>query len=706
MHPFHGFLPYFQTLGPLGYLIIFIVTFLESLVFTGMFVPGTVLVIIAGGLAAHGQYSFFLLCLVSTVASVLGDGISYECGRRGQVHLERRSFLKKHITRAQPFFHKHKGKSLILGRFIGFTRPVIPFLAGVAGMNRRSYYPVSVLSGFLWSLLYAGLGYVFGAAWRVALYWSSRFLIFLFVIAVCVVVFLWMWRWMIEQGRPYFVLVGKLLWKPIASFLSRKSVVLWRKRHARSIAFILRRFALKGFTGLPLTGLVISCLFCTLMFIVITQDYLVGDPITRLDARLENLLFVFRSDVLLDCFRAIALLGDWSIVGIAAVLLSIFYLFQNRKILLMTLWINLLTSGLIISVAKFFFHRPRPSGLLPALIEQSSAFPSDHAAAVAALYGFLAYLWLRHSASWKRNVSTVFVVFFAMFLVCFSQLYLGVEYLSDVIAGIFVGFAALFFAVCVCEWRIWKQRREQCFPKNPWTSLLTVIAGEVVAVAVVLVVSPAEWDIATPLHVVTPVKSDAVMSLFDTGRLPRYTETLFGRSQEPVSFIIIGSKQCMLNAFTKAQWSESDAISYDASLKVVQAALLHENFPSAPITPYFYNSSPHDFGFEKDTPKIAIRSKHHARVWQTNFDTPDGAVFVATASFDTHRRWSIANFIAPDIDNERRLLLNDLRYAGVIQSIKSHGFVQSTINTKTSNQTYFTDGKVELVTLKHCSVTQ
>ena len=147
---------------------------------------------------------------------------------------------------------------------------------------------------------------------------------------------------MIEQGRPYFVLVGKLLWKPIASFLSRKSVVLWRKRHARSIAFILRRFALKGFTGLPLTGLVISCLFCTLMFIVITQDYLVGDPITRLDARLENLLFVFRSDVLLDCFRAIALLGDWSIVGIAAVLLSIFYLFQNRKILLMTLWINLL----------------------------------------------------------------------------------------------------------------------------------------------------------------------------------------------------------------------------------------------------------------------------------------------------------------------------------------------------------------------------
>ncbi len=188
-------MPYLQDLGSVGYLLVFAVSFFESLIFTGMFVPGTVFVVIAGGLSAHGFYSFWLITIVSTFAAIIGDAISYELGRRGKMHLERWEFLKKHIERARPFFKQHRRKSILLGRFIGPTRPIIPFLAGVADMERSYYYPMNIISGFLWSLFYTTLGYMFGTAWKQALMWSSSALLL-----IVSVIALWSFvRWMLSK---------------------------------------------------------------------------------------------------------------------------------------------------------------------------------------------------------------------------------------------------------------------------------------------------------------------------------------------------------------------------------------------------------------------------------------------------------------------------------------------------------------------------
>lgn len=179
----------------MGYMVIFLVSFFESLIFTGMFVPGTVIVIIAGSLASHGYYSFWLIVLSSTAAAILGDSVSYELGRRGKMHLERWDFLKKHIERARPFFKRHQKKSILLGRFIGPTRPVIPFVAGVAEMEREFYYPMNVISGFLWSLFYTALGYLFGAAWKMAFMWLSR----AFILVALIIALWWFARWILSR---------------------------------------------------------------------------------------------------------------------------------------------------------------------------------------------------------------------------------------------------------------------------------------------------------------------------------------------------------------------------------------------------------------------------------------------------------------------------------------------------------------------------
>jgi undecaprenyl-diphosphatase len=93
---------------------------------------------------------------------------------------------------------------------------------------------------------------------------------------------------------------------------------------------------------------------------------------------------------------------------------------------------------------KLIFHRPRPE--LAFVHLETYSFPSGHAAASTAVYGTLAYLLCRRTPSpWLRGVIAVATVV-TVGLVAFSRLYLGVHYLSDVLAG--WGLSAAIFALC------------------------------------------------------------------------------------------------------------------------------------------------------------------------------------------------------------------------------------------------------------------
>ena len=56
-------LPNLQALGALGYWLMFAISFAETFVIVGMFIPGTVMLIIMGGLSVHGYYNWQLLAL-------------------------------------------------------------------------------------------------------------------------------------------------------------------------------------------------------------------------------------------------------------------------------------------------------------------------------------------------------------------------------------------------------------------------------------------------------------------------------------------------------------------------------------------------------------------------------------------------------------------------------------------------------------------
>ncbi len=484
------------------------------------------------------------------------------------------------------------------------------------------------------------------------------------------------------------------------SIVSYPPIQKWLKEHPKLIDQIQKRLTPKRFKGLPLTLLLAALLFSLYLFLGIAADYLTHDPLISVDVRLANLLFAFRSQHLLRFFYAVTLFAESWVVITAAILLTVLLRFYKQRIHILALWLALISSEGATYVGKLLFHRGRPDLLLRAVSEDSFSFPSGHATTVAVFYGFLAYLIIRHSKSWKVRIGVVSSTIITIILVDLSRLYLGVHFLSDVLAGNLIGFSGLLFGMTVSEWFISSGLFK---PSTKFRSSMIawVLIYEILMIIVMVHFAPLTWQPTKPPQAQT-ISTKEVLSLFETGKLPRYTETLLGTPQEPTNLIVIAPEQCFNDDIEKAGWILADSVSLQSVKHISKTALLNTEYPTAPITPSFYAERPHDLGFEKETDRKTVRARHHVRFWKTGFATPDGLLYVGTVSLDTGIKWGITHQIAPDIDTERDLFVSDLRQVNSLTQEQKILFIPPILGKNFSGDEFFTDGKTEFLTLAPC----
>ena len=176
--------------GYWSYLVMFLIALIESLVITGIFIPGTLIIIFLGFLSAQNGLGLAPLLIFVILGSITGDVLSFILGeKRGGwvLGLTRKVFKKDYLGFGREFFEKHGDKSVFIGRFVAILRPFIPFVAGVFKMNIRKFLLWDISSAILWATLYILLGYFSGAAWRTVVDWSGRAGIVFFVVAVIAV---------------------------------------------------------------------------------------------------------------------------------------------------------------------------------------------------------------------------------------------------------------------------------------------------------------------------------------------------------------------------------------------------------------------------------------------------------------------------------------------------------------------------------------
>jgi undecaprenyl-diphosphatase len=98
-------------------------------------------------------------------------------------------------------------------------------------------------------------------------------------------------------------------------------------------------------------------------------------------------------------------------------------------------------AGICTYIMKHFFTRQRPT-VVPKLVEVSGfSYPSGHSLSMTSLCLLLMFLSWRHYQSIQSRVWASICALFIIGGVCFSRLYLGVHYPSDVLSGVLVGAA-------------------------------------------------------------------------------------------------------------------------------------------------------------------------------------------------------------------------------------------------------------------------
>ncbi|MES2985600.1 MAG: DedA family protein [Patescibacteria group bacterium] len=147
------------------YPIVFLSALSESTPILGTFTPGTLFLLFFGYTASVNAINLALVVLVATLGAIVGDVLGYLLGRHATGWMLRHKKILKeaHIEQGRAFFSKHGGKSILIGRFVGPIRPIVPLIAGSIGMSMRKFLFWNILGAFLWATLYVTIGFFFGA---------------------------------------------------------------------------------------------------------------------------------------------------------------------------------------------------------------------------------------------------------------------------------------------------------------------------------------------------------------------------------------------------------------------------------------------------------------------------------------------------------------------------------------------------------------
>ena len=154
-----------DTFGLAGLLII---VFAECGLLIGFFLPGDSLLFTAGLLVAAGTFDVPLWTLLVgiPIAAILGNVVGYWIGAKaGPPLFERedsRLFKRKYIEQTAEFFERRGPFAIVAARFVPIVRTFVTVVAGVSGVNYRTFIVYSALGGVLWGAGVTLLGYFLG----------------------------------------------------------------------------------------------------------------------------------------------------------------------------------------------------------------------------------------------------------------------------------------------------------------------------------------------------------------------------------------------------------------------------------------------------------------------------------------------------------------------------------------------------------------
>ncbi|HEY7629686.1 MAG TPA: bifunctional DedA family/phosphatase PAP2 family protein [Thermoleophilaceae bacterium] len=434
-----------NALGKWTYALVGFMAFAETGAFIGLIAPGEFTILLGGVIAGQGTINIFVLIAIVWTCTLSGDSVSFFLGRRLG-----RNFLMKHgprfritperLAQVDKHFEKRGGSTVLVGRFIGFVRPIAPFIAGSSGMPYRRFLPYSVLGTGIWGPGLCVLGYIFWQSFDQVTKIAGRATL-IFTALVAIGVGIWYLRkrlrdpeqrarimaWLERQGE-------KPLLRPVAAAV---------RVAAPRVRFLIERLT-PGALGLEFTSALAVAAVGFYAFIAYTVTF-AGDPtlLTPADTSLLKLGDRTRVDGIVDVVKVYTTLGSLPVVG-AFVLASVVALaMRGRPIELGVLLIGFLALIAAVHATKSGVDRPRPPDQLVDTV--GSSYPSGHSAYATAYVAMAVIAW-RMFRGFTRRALLILGAGLVAASIGFSRIYLRAHYWSDVAGGWALGFGI--FATC------------------------------------------------------------------------------------------------------------------------------------------------------------------------------------------------------------------------------------------------------------------
>lgn len=405
---------------------VFLTAFLESLALAGILIPGVAIIFAVAALAGQVSVPILEVLFWAGTGAVAGDSISFALGRLFQGRLDRLwplNHFPGFIAKGEVFFHLHGGKSVVIGRFVGPIRPIIPLIAGAFMMPWRRFLAFNLSSAVAWAPAYVLPGYLVGSALASDFEPPAHFYPVIGIsAAILLLIYLLFIRFQLGLGH------SSNLYQWLAGLMARYDSThrFWR-------LYTSQRPAQAGEFPLPSLSLAFGA---GALFMIVGQlatATQVFEPFNRLTLEWFSQL---RNPLLDPVMIALTLLGDPPVLLAAAALSALALGMRGFYAAALHIAGAALMATLLVWAFKDLSAIPRPEAVLgpPA----SGAFPSGHTTGIT-VFSSLAASFIARERRPRLRWRYYLLFSLPIVMVALSRLYLGVHWFTDVIAGILLG---------------------------------------------------------------------------------------------------------------------------------------------------------------------------------------------------------------------------------------------------------------------------
>lgn len=254
-------------------------------------------------------------------------------------------------------------------------------------------------------------------------------------------------------------------WRGVPHSLAALPVIdqlrVWAAAHFGGLMTAMRdRLGRQWAAAAALLAGLIAVMVLAVGFTALLDDALEGDGIAQFDEPAVAWLATHREGWLNATLTLVTHLGDPPAQTIWLIVVCTLCAWRSRSWLPVILG---LVGGIGISVilvtAKTLVGRQRPELPFALVDSHGFSFPSGHAAGAAAVGLLCAWMlsrWVVHR--WAGQVAVWAMTITAIIMIGFSRLYLGVHFVTDVLAGWLLGTAWTATAILVTAWRSRSER--------------------------------------------------------------------------------------------------------------------------------------------------------------------------------------------------------------------------------------------------------